>query len=156
MAIYASVNDVREALAPDGDFDAPATAASLQDSQLTDALVEASSEVDGMVKGAPFAASEVPQIIQGIVRDIAGYLATLTHRQGNPVPNEHPVALRYKRAEALLAAAAAGKLDLTQEVEAEARPGGVAVVNPYEGDLFTFEDLGLGPRPPDEFPPWVR
>jgi phage gp36-like protein len=154
MSLYATVNDVRTALAPDGDFDSPATAASLEDAQLTDALVEASAEVDGMVKGAPFA--DVPVVIQGIVRDVAAYLATLTHRQGNPVPNEHPVALRYKRAEALLAAAASGKLDLTQEVEEEARPGGVAVVNPYEGSLFTFEDLGLGPMPPDAFPPWVR
>lgn len=152
---YATPTTVREALSPEGDT-GPATAAQLSDDQLNDAIAEATSEIDAVVKGAPFADGEEPAIIKAIARDVAGYLATLTHRQGNPLPPEHPVALRYKRAEALLAAAAAGKLDLTEEVETEARGGNVAVVNPYEGDLFTFEDLGLGPMPPDAFPPWVR
>lgn len=142
--IYATVNDVREALAPEGNFSDQATAASLTDNQITDALVEATSEIDAAVKGAPFASNAIPAIVQAICRDVAAYLATLTHRKGLELPAEHPVALRYKRAEALLAAAAAGKLDLSAPAAGEEAAGGVAVVNPYEGDLFTLESQGLG------------
>lgn len=150
MGIYATVNDVREALAPEGDFDNTATAASLSDAQLTDALVEASSEIDGTVRGAPFAADAIPAIIQAIARDVAAYLATLTHRKGVELPADHPVALRYKRAESLLAAGASGKLDLTQDSETV---GGEAVaVNAYEGDLFSLECMGIGPG--ECLPPW--
>lgn len=152
MGIYATVNDVREALAPEGDFANTATAASLNDAQLTDALVEASSEVDGSVRGAPFAANAIPPIIQGIVRDVAAYLATLTHRKGVELPADHPVALRYKRAESLIAAAASGKLDLTQT--SEAGGGEPFVQNSYSGDLFDLETLGIGPA--NALPPWMR
>lgn len=151
MATYATVADVREALAPEGDTTA-ATAASLSDSQLTDALVEATSEIDAKVRGAPFAPASVPAVVQAICRDVAAYLATLTQRRNVDLPPTHPIALRYARAESMLTAAAAGKLDLTLDVEAAA--GEVSVVNPYDGDLFTLDDagLGIGTR---TLPPWV-
>jgi phage gp36-like protein len=142
--IYATVQDVREALAPEGDFTNTATAASLLDSQLTDALVEASSEVDAAVRGAPYTSGTIPAVVQAIVRDIAAYLATLTHRKGLELPNDHPVALRYKRAEALLAAAQAGKLDLSVPPTSEGVAGEVAIANGYEGDLFDLETMGIG------------
>lgn len=154
MAIYATVNDVREALAPEGDFTDTATAASLSDSQLTDALVEASGEVDGAVRGAPYDPAAVPAVVQAIVRDVAAYLATLTHRKGLELPDTHPIALRYKRAEALLAAAATGRLDLSVPAEVEGTAGTVDVENPYEGDLFTLDQLGLG-LDNRVLPPWI-
>lgn len=152
MAIYATIGDVREALAPEGDFDDPATAASLGTSQITDSLVEASSEIDSMVRGAPFAADSIPAIIQAIARDVAAYLATLTHRKGLELPPEHPVALRYKRAEALLAAAAKGTLDLSGDTEAEGSEA--SVVNAYEGDLFSLDQLSIG-TDGRVLPPWL-
>lgn len=150
---YCEADDVREALAPEDQWDSPATAAVLEDDQINDAISEAAAEIDARVSGAPF--TDTPRLIFALTRDIAAYLATLTHRKGTQLPVDHPVALRYARAQKLLDKAAAGQVDLSDDTEAAAGSG-VAVVNPYEGDLFTFEDLGLGPRPPDAFPPWVR
>jgi hypothetical protein len=151
MAIYATVGDVREALAPEGNFNDPSTAASLGDPQLTDALTEASSEIDGRVKGAPFSGTPSP-VIQGITRDIAAYLASLTHRKGVELPERHPVALRYQRAQNLLAAAEKGALDFSDTTESDA--GEVVAVNRYDGDLFTLEDFDLGVE--ERFlPPWL-
>jgi hypothetical protein len=149
--IYASVNDVREALAPEGDFNNTATAASLSDAQLTDSLVEASSEVDAKVKGAPFTTPTLPPIVQSITRDVAAYKATLTHRKGLELPPTHPVALRFAWAENMLTLATQGKLDLSQDTEGTA--GDVAVANGYEGDLFTLEGEGIGVDT-RVLPPW--
>lgn len=149
---YTTPNDVREALSPEGSDTIGATAASLSDQALDQHIAEASAEVDAMVKGAPFPDGEVPNVVEAITRNIAAYLATLAHRQGLQLPDDHPVALLYKRAEAMLALAAAGKLDLTQDVET-VESGGVEVAQPYEGDLFVLEDfsLGIGTR---FLPPW--
>jgi phage gp36-like protein len=147
---YTSATDVREALTAEGTDQTGATAASLSDDALNDAIAEATSEIDARVSGAPFAEPE-PAIISAIARDVAAYLATLTHRRGNPLAPEHPVALRYRRAQMLLDQAAAGKLDLTTDPESV---GLVAhVENPYEGELFPLEALSLGVG--DRYlPPW--
>jgi hypothetical protein len=149
---YADAEALREALAPDGDI-STATAAGLGDSQLEDAIADAQAEVDARVPAAPFAAGDVPGLVATIVVDIAAYLATLTHRKGNPLPDNHPIALRYARAQLLLAKAERGDLDLTDE--SGARIGEASVVNPYEGDLFNLEDAGLGIAN-RVWPPWVR
>jgi hypothetical protein len=148
---YATPQQVRTALAPDDDTSG-GTAASLSDSQLIDALVEATNEIDAMVAGAPFSAP-VPRLIVSLDRDIGAYLATLAYRKGNPLPPEHPVALRYSRAEMLLAKATRGELDLSEDSEVEAG-GDVAVVNQYEGDLFSLDSEGIG-ADNRALPPWM-
>jgi phage gp36-like protein len=147
---YCTVDEVKRALRPDEESKASATAANLSDSQLQDAITEATNEINAVVAGAPFTAP-FPPIVATLTRDIAAYLATLAYRKGNPLPDDHPARLRYARAEMLLDKAAAGKLDLTLDVEA---PGGEpAVENPYEGDLFTLEGMGIGPG--RDLPPWT-
>jgi phage gp36-like protein len=148
---YATPETVRQALSPEGDTSS-ATAASLTDEQLNDAISEATSEIDSMVKGAPFADNAVPTVVSAIARDVAAYLATLSLRKNVEVPNDHPVALRYRRAEALLTAAAKGQLDLSGDPEAT--DGEPFAQNMYEGDLFTLEGMGLGPS--RDLPPWMR
>jgi phage gp36-like protein len=138
---YATPADVRDALAPSGDTSA-ASAAALDDGQLNDAIREATTEVDARVDGAPWDDGEVPKLINDIVRDIAGYLATLTHRKGSPLPAEHPVRLRYVRARELLVELAAGRIEL--EPDGELTSTEATVVNPYEGDMWDLNDLGLG------------
>jgi phage gp36-like protein len=146
---YATPATVREALAPEGDT--AGTAASLSDSQLNDAITEATSEIDSTIQGAPFTGT-VPAVVSSIARDVAAYLASLAYRKGVELPSDHPVALRYARAEMLLGKAAKGQLDLSGESESLSLEVGVA--NPYEGDLFTLEDFGIGV---DErfLPPWM-
>src|SRR3954463_10997354 len=127
---YATPATVREALAPEGDTGA-ATAAALTDEQLSDAIAEAQSEVDARLAQAPFADGSVPGVVSSITRDVAAYLATLTHRRGNPLPSDHPVALRYLRAEQLLGQGAAGNLELGGDAGSGSSEAQVA--NPYEG-----------------------
>lgn len=146
---YATPATVREALAPEGDN--AGTAAALSDGQLNDAITEATSEIDSTIPGAPFTGT-VPAVVSSIARDVAAYLASLTYRKGLELPSDHPVALRYARAEMLLAKAAKGQLDLSGEAESLTLEVGVA--NAYEGDLFTLEDFGIGVS--DRFlPPWM-
>lgn len=148
---YATPETVRQALSPEGDTSS-ATAASLTDEQLNDAISEATAEIDSMVKGAPFADNAVPTVVSAIARDVAAYLATLSLRKNVEVPNDHPVALRYKRAEALLAAAAKGQLDLSGQ--AESTDGEPFAINPYSGNLWDLDTLGIGPS--RDLPPWMR
>jgi phage gp36-like protein len=140
VSAYATPGDVRKALAPEDDTSG-GTAASLSDSQLTNAIAEATNEIDARVQGAPF--TTIPPVISSIARDIAAYFATLAYRKGNLLPPEHPVALRYAHAQALLTSAARGELDLTQDTEPVAG-GDVAIVNQYEGSLFSLDSEGIG------------
>jgi hypothetical protein len=138
--IYATVNDVREALAPEGDFNQHRHRRLPLRCQLTDSLVEASAEVDAKVKGAPF--TTVPPIVQSITRDVAAYKATLTHRKGLELPPTHPVALRFAWAENMLTPRHSGQARSLPGHGGTA--GDVAVANGYEGDLFTLEGEGIG------------
>lgn len=144
-AAYAAVQDVRLALSPDGLADA-ATAASLSDAELADALSEAQSEVDARLAAhypTPFPAGQVPVIVTAATRDIAAYLATLTFRRGEPLAPGDPVALRYQRALALLQDASRGIVELPAGPTSSPSQQ-VTVINAYEGTLFTLDDMALG------------
>jgi phage gp36-like protein len=140
---YATADSVREALVAEGRDAAGGTAASLSDEALQDAITEATAEVNGRVKGDPYP-DPAPPLIAAVTRDIAAYLATLTFRRGNPLPPDHPVRLRYNRAEQLLERIGQGKIDLPDTPSGPVSSR-ATVVNFYDGDLFTLEDLGLGP-----------
>jgi phage gp36-like protein len=143
---YTTVTDLRFALAPQGG-QGPATAAQLSDNELADAISEAAQQVDARLGGlytVPFPDGQVPPLVAQLTRDLAAYGATLTHRRFQPLADEHPVALRYEHAIALLKELASGKASL------EGSPAGVStatgeafVENPYSGDLFTLDGLGI-------------
>lgn len=144
---YTTVEDLLYALAPGGqDTRSGDTAASLERTQLEDAITEASQEIDLRLAQrytVPF--EPVPPIIAQLTRDIAAYGATLTHRRGNPLGQDHPIRLRYTKATGLLDKIADGTIEL-DEAEGVARDSGEAfVVNPYEGNLWDLDSFDLGP-----------
>lgn len=148
---YTTPAAVREALSPEGSDQTGATAAALSDGALNSQIADVTAEIDATVSGAPFADNAVPRIISVVARDIAAYLATLTARKNVQLPADHPVRLRYERARGILAIAAKGQLDLTDDPETSGSEP--QVVNPYEGDLFDLEALGLG-LSDRVLPPW--
>lgn len=136
---YTDPDGVRSVLADSSD---PGTAAALEDWQLYAAIQDAQAEVDARVPGAPPAT--VPPLLVNLTRDIAAYLATLTHRKGDPIASDDPVRLRYQRAQQILTDISAGRIELSGAPDSTAD---VAVVNPYEGALWDLRDLELGPAP---------
>lgn len=156
---YTTEQQVRLALAPDGDT-SQATAASLTDTAIQDAITEAQDEIDSRLAGrypVPFgragtAFPDVPPIVWMIARDFAAWNATLTFFRSNPVPDGHPALRRYQRAEARLQDLVSGKAELAQTAAEEA--AGMAaetptsqadVENAWDGDLWTSDDLSIGP-----------
>jgi hypothetical protein len=139
--LYTTIDDLRSALSPGGDDTDRGSAASLSDDDLRDAIVEAQSEVDARVPGEPFVEGTAPPVVSAVTRDIAAYLATLTHRRGDPVPADDPVQLRYNRAKGILTDIGSGKIELSGAPDPTAE---AFVENAYEGDLFTLDDLRLG------------
>lgn len=119
------------------------SASGLSDSELQEAIDEASTIIDSRLASdytVPF--PDPPPAVQIIARDLAAYLATLTYRKGNPLPDNDPVARRYAVATGLLDEIVKGKAILPQLGSGDA--GQAAVQNAYEGDLFRLEDFGLG------------
>ncbi len=150
---YCLAADVRNVLDPDGDEGTMTSAAGMSDDQLSVAIEEAQAEVDGRI-GARYAAvlplSPVPLIVKNATRDIAAYKATLTYLQGQPIGNTDPVWLRYQDAKALVIGIATGAVTIPNGAggvtaeDTSGEPGGT-VVNQYDGDLFTLDDVGLVP-----------
>lgn len=142
--------DVRNVLA--GTAALTGSAATLSDDDLFEAIFEAQSEVNARLAArytVPFA-DDVPPLVISITRDIAGYLATLTYRRGEPVQTGDPVLLRYTRAQALLTQAANGNLVLPIAdgiaTGNEAATANAVVANPVDGDLWTVNDFDLRTR----------
>lgn len=150
MTNYAAPADVRLALSPDGDQTDVESAASLEDGDLNAAIQAAQDEVDGKIAARyQLPLVTVPDILMRITRDIAGWLATLTYRRGDPIDPHDPVQLRYNAAEALLTQIQLGTLALGTDVN-----DGPDLV-PVFGDtsagtvLFGVYDPPCGP----EYPP---
>jgi len=143
---YTDASEVRKILHPDADQTDIGTAASLSDDQLGEAIEEADQEVDGALGSlytTPFVPT--PPLIARLSRDIAAFLATLTHRKTNPMDRDDPVRLRYDRAQQILGQAREGQFDVS-DVAPVSMERESAVVNPLYGDisLFSLGDFGLG------------
>lgn len=140
---YTTPDDVKAVLARDDTADS-GTAASLDVDRLTQAIVDAETEVDGKLKvryTTPFS-DPVPEMVAQITRDIAAYLADLTFRQGRDFSSDlDPVYLRYKRAQDNLKGLVDGTFTLEPVGATSALTG--AVFNPYDGKLFEMSDFGL-------------
>jgi phage gp36-like protein len=110
---YCTLVDVRTALNGTGATSGSNTAADLPDPAITDAIAEASAEVDAYI-GGPYAVSEaVPAVIKFWTRNIAAYMATLTWRKSMAILPTDPVAIRYTNTIAMLilAQSATSELD---------------------------------------------
>lgn len=159
---YCTVAQLREALAPGvwEDVTEPPTtqtAADLPDSQLQDALDEASSIVDTAIGGryvTPVAATSAtdpptyPHPVDFWARNIAAYLATCTYRGSSDFTDNDPIYRRYKTTLDSLndVKNGVGVVDLPKVTDpAKASAGAGTVINPYSGKLFTADDFDLVP-----------
>lgn len=132
------------------------TAADLDDAALSDAIAEADTIIDSRLGGvyttpvANTAAGVVPHPLDFWSRDIAAWLATLTYRKGQELPQGNPVALRYSAVMDALKSASVGHLHLgfAEQVN-DVREGAGAPVNPYDGTLFGPEDFGINSVNPE-------
>lgn len=152
---YSTPAEVRQALVPtsDGSLPDPAThtAADLSDAQLTDAISEADTLIDGYLGGrysVPVLAvnGAIPHPVDYWSRTVAAYLATLTYRGSMDFSDNDPVARRYNAVLSALKDVAAGRMTLqvTMNTGPSAVSGVGPVSNPYVGDLWTPDDFSIG------------
>ena len=159
---YSTPAMVRLALIPTTDGSQPDTpsdtAADLSDEQLTDAIAEADSIIDGYI-GAYYAVpvadnadGSVPHPLDYWSRNLAVYNATLVYRGSMDFAETDPITRRYADTIAQLQAVAAGRVRL-QLPENSSGNSGVeagAPLNPYVGDLWDPEDFDI--RPSSDLP----
>lgn len=140
---FSTASSVRDALAPGGEADSNTTAASLDNVQLEDAIAEADATIKAHLHTRYDLTEPVANpIVKFWSRNIAAYLATLTFRKSNDLPEDDPVRLRYEATMSALSDAADGSLKL--EIPAvTTNEDDVTVVNRYEGVLFAPQDFGL-------------
>lgn len=166
MKGYCTVRDVRMALAPIADWAKTATAAILSDEQITDAINEAEGIIDGYIsrrylvtlieseepdpnnQGQTIEVLAAPVPVRGFARNIAAYLAALTHYQNKDLTEDNPVRLRYGVALTSLIAIRDDKADLPSTFPPAGSTGtGGEVFNLYEGTMFGFDSVGLSYGP---------
>lgn len=161
--MYSSVTDVRNAVAP-GPISRtdPATAGSLNETQIIDAITEADGIVDLHV-GNRYVVTQDPVDTTVAIRpfrywsrNIAAYLATLSQRRSKPVDENDPVRLRYVETMGLLLQVRDGTLDIPGATAVDTADAGdeVFVYNQYDGKLFGMADFGLRYSPNGETPLW--
>lgn len=161
--MYCTVLDVRNALTPGADPADGTTASSLSDDQIIDAVNEADARINTylpanytpptetiQIGDPPVAAIVAVGMVRYWSRDIAAYLATLTYKKHQNVPEDDPVRLRYNSAMQSLLEVREGKIILPPDADTgdDVFPGEVVVHNSYEGTLFGPEDFSLTPVPP--------
>lgn len=148
---YCTVEDVRNALAPSSDWSSPnQTAATLEDSQIEDAIAEAEGEIDlyigrryKVVEAIVDGESIAPKPIRMWTRTVAAYLAALTFRKNKDLSEDDPIRLRYERVMRMLEAVRDRKADLPI-TPVDTDDQGVYVENLNDFSFFELEDVGLG------------
>jgi len=162
--VYSSTDDVRYAVAPGSvGRDSPATAGSLNDEQIIDAINEADSIVNLHVAGRYVVEQDPANVAVATApfrywsRNIAAWMATLSQRLSKPVDVNDPVRLRYIETMALLVKVREGNLDIPGATPVSPSTTGddVFVYNQYEGHLFGLNDLGLSHSPLPETGLWL-
>jgi phage gp36-like protein len=152
---YSTVSMVRLALVPSSTGSLPSqptnTAADLSDAQISDAIAEADSLIDGYL-GKFYTvpvASPTPHPVDYFSRNIAAYNATLSYRGSQDFSDDDPVARRYRATMDALKQISNGAVFLGQLIAkntGDTAPTGAApAYNPYQGDLWTPDDFDLTP-----------
>lgn len=155
MSVYTTRERVRIALARDLD-EVDGTAASLSNDAIDDAIVEATSRIDGRLGAryqVPFV-DPVPQLVQTIARDLTMFLSDLTFREVRDYSSAlNPVYIRYQEALKMLDQIAAGAISLPDAPGVVTPTGSgeaVFVIN-QTSPLFSPCDFDLR-RPPNVWP----
>jgi len=142
---YGTASDLRDVLVPRGD-PLSNTAASMDDIQLEEAIVDAMGLVDGYT-GTAFDDQDVPRLVKTLTLHIAAYFATMTYRKNVELSQRDPIVLRYQNALQILAAIQQGIISIEPYVEDQpgVSPSDSFAQNPYTGNLFDLQTFGLGP-----------
>jgi len=148
---YALPGDIRETVAPDGNFGG--TCAELTDDQLSQHLQRAQALVDGTT-GQAFDDTNAPVLLKGLVVALGAYYATLAYRKGKDLTPQDPMYLLYQDAEATLTEIRNDQITFEPIPQPDTAGTGTAtpalpkVTNPllYGVTAFTGEDFGLGVR----------
>lgn len=157
MALYAVPNDIREALAPDGNK--VGTAAELTDEQLMRAIQRGNDLVDATVGVHYTPESGAPTLVIGLVVALACFYATLMYRKGKPLEQFNPVLLQYNDARLTLTQIKQGLLDPTPKADTDQPPvravpsvfqPGTFMGSPQSVPMFILSDTGLGVVTPDD------
>jgi phage gp36-like protein len=161
---YATVAGVRDVLSRevaegqgdgagggDPDEEYATTGAALSDDALARRIRTAANQIDGALApyyAVPFNPDEPPGLVIDLTEAIAAYLAELTHRQSEDLPDEDPAQRRYQWALDQLRAIAAGEVYLPG-VDRKPTPytghGSVAggPRNPVDAAMFGLDTFGL-------------
>lgn len=154
--MYATPEDVRGVLSPDGQQDDYETAASFSDAAIDDSLKRAQGKVNTYLAeryAVPVEAAVYDT--DGVLRDwtsvIAAFYATLTYSRGQDIGSDDPIRLRYNDVLKVLERVQSGNLLMAWPKETDNLSNDIAVVNRYEGaNLFQPDDFDLG----DSRRPW--
>lgn len=125
------------------------TAANLPNEAIEQAIADADAQIDARLASrysVPF--SSPPSVVANLSANIAAYLADLDYRQGREYASQYsPLYLRYQRATNMLERLAEGDDSLPDDGDGSVTTeSGAVVVNPYYGDLMTFEDVFARPK----------
>ncbi len=146
--MYATFEDVRGVLSPDGQQDDYETAAGFSDAALTDAINRAVGKVHTYLAERYATPVDVAEDVDGVLRDwtsvIAAYYATLTYSRGQDIGSDDPIRLRYNDVMKVLERVQSGNLLLSWTGETTMTTNDVVIVNRYEGDMFRPDDFDLG------------
>lgn len=145
---YVVPNDIREALAPDGDV--VGTAGELNDEQLARHITRGQELVDATT-GFTFPDGNAPALVAGLVLALGSFYATLAYRKGKELSQFHPVYLQYQDARMTLQQIKQGLLDITPSTDTDepaVRPGPSKFQPPgTQGiELFPLDESGLAVR----------
>lgn len=147
--MYATFEDVRGVLSPDGQQDDYETAAGFSDAALTDAITRAVGKIHTYLAERYDTPVDVVTYDQnGVLRDwtsvIAAYYATLTYSRGQDIGSDDPIRLRYNDVMKVLERVQSGNLLLAWPKETDMTTNDVVIVNRYEGEMFRPDDFDLG------------
>jgi phage gp36-like protein len=155
-SVYTTPAKVRQALVPSATGTLPSsptnTAADFTDTQLQDAIDEASAQIDsyiGRFYTTPVAQVEgvTPDPISFWARNIAAYNATLSYRGSQDFTDDDPIARRWRATMEALQMVALGKAELNLPTSRDNTAATVGnAVNPYLGELWTPDDFSLSPH----------
>jgi phage gp36-like protein len=152
--VYATPEDVRGVLSPDGEQDGYETAASFSNEALLAQIKKAEGRVNTyLAKRYHVPVDTAIYDTDGVIREwtatIAGWLATLTFSRGQDIGADDPIRLRFNDVMKMLDRVQSGNLSPNWPLEDNNASNDLAVVNRYEGNLFSPEDfdLGTGARP---------
>ena len=146
MTVYANLDEVRQALTPDGNPADQSTAAGLSDAALTLAVEQGDAEIDLALVGIYVTPVEpveglVPEPIRSWSIALGAWHATLIFMQGKDIGDNDPVKQRRDAVVRYLQSVRTGRIPLNlPRIEEGPEDAVGGATNIWDGDLFDHTD----------------